>query len=148
MTTGVFNANLMPVMTVIPDATKRRLEPQYTSSQSISRSQSPGQHTGNQQPSSSNTPASATSSSIRDGRLLPSRDVTDQNFDNAYVDFIMYCNPSIPLDVDTTELRKIFRAPPKSDGNNFSTFTLFQLIRKLETKEIKTVQNPFFYSHS
>lgn len=39
---------------------------------------------------------------------------------------------------DSAELRRIFRAPPKSDGKSFSTFTLFQLIRKLENKEIKT----------
>jgi hypothetical protein len=50
----------------------------------------------------------------------------------------MYCNPAVPLDTDTIELRKIFRAPPKSDGKTFSTFTLFQLIRKLDQKEIKT----------
>jgi protein-tyrosine phosphatase len=54
----------------------------------------------------------------------------------------MYCNPSVPLDTDTTELRKIFRAPPKSDGNVFSTFTLFELIQKLELKEIKTWEPP------
>jgi len=50
----------------------------------------------------------------------------------------MYCNPSVPLDTDTAELRKVFRSPPKSDGKTFSTFTLFELIRKLEEKEIKT----------
>lgn len=71
-------------------------------------------------------------------RALPDRTVTDENFDDAYVDFIFYCNPSIPLDTDTSELRKIFRAPPKSDGNQFSTFTLFELIKRLELKEIKT----------
>lgn len=71
-------------------------------------------------------------------RVLPDRSVTDETLDDAYVDFIMYCNPSVPLDTDTTELRKIFRAPPKSDGNLFSTFTLFELIRKLELKELKT----------
>jgi hypothetical protein len=71
-------------------------------------------------------------------RNLPNRSVTDENFDDAYVAFIMYCNPTIPLDTDTTELRKILRTPPKSDGKNFNTFTLFELIRKLEEKEIKT----------
>jgi hypothetical protein len=71
-------------------------------------------------------------------RTLPSRDVTDQNFDDAYVAFIMYCNPSVTSDTDTSELKKIFRAPPKSDGKSFSTFTLFELIRKLENKELKT----------
>ncbi|KAH8593669.1 ARS binding protein 2-domain-containing protein [Bisporella sp. PMI_857] len=50
----------------------------------------------------------------------------------------MYCNPTVALDTDTAELRKIFRLPPKSDGKTFNTFTLFELIRKLEYKEIKT----------
>jgi len=71
-------------------------------------------------------------------RNLPNRAVTDNDFDDSYVSFIMYCNPSVPLDTDTAELRKVFRSPPKSDGKTFSTFTLFELIRKLEEKEIKT----------
>jgi hypothetical protein len=50
----------------------------------------------------------------------------------------MYCNPSIPLDTDTTELRKSFRTPPKSDGKSFSTFSLFGKIGELDRKEIKT----------
>ncbi|RAL66312.1 hypothetical protein DID88_005982 [Monilinia fructigena] len=52
--------------------------------------------------------------------------------------FIMYCNPAVASGTDSAELRKIFRAPPKSDNKSFSTFTLFELIRKLENKEIKT----------
>ena len=84
-------------------------------------------------------PPESTPTVARPGhRLLPDRAVTDENFDDAYVDFIFYCNPSIPLDTDTAELRKIFRAPPKSDGKQFSTFMLFELITKLELKEIKT----------
>jgi hypothetical protein len=71
-------------------------------------------------------------------RALPSIEVTDESLDNAYVDFILYCNPAIPINVDTTELRKGFRAPPKSDGKSFSPFVLFGLISKLEAKEIKT----------
>lgn len=71
-------------------------------------------------------------------RALPSLEVTDESFDNAYVDFILYCNPSVSMDVDTAELRKGFRSPPKSDGKNFSPFVLFGLISKLEAKEIKT----------
>jgi hypothetical protein len=60
------------------------------------------------------------------------------NIDDAYVDFIMYCNPTVALDTDTTELRKTFRSPPKSDGKSFSPFILFQLIQKLEQKQLKT----------
>jgi len=82
--------------------------------------------------------ASTFESSELADRLLPSYDVADDTFDDAYVAFIFYCNPSIPLDTDTSELRRAFRSPPKSDGKNFSTFTLFELIRKLEMKEIKT----------
>ena len=71
-------------------------------------------------------------------RNLPSRDVEDGTLDDAYVQFIMYCNPSVPLDVDTAELRKGFRNPPKSDGKSFSPFRLYELISKLELAEIKT----------
>jgi hypothetical protein len=35
-------------------------------------------------------------------------------------------------------LREAFRTPPKSGGKSFSTFALFGLIQKLETKELKT----------
>lgn len=71
-------------------------------------------------------------------RVMPSREVNDDSVDEAYVNFILYCNPSISADVDTTELRKGFRSPPKSDGKSFSPFVLFGLISKLEAKEIKT----------
>lgn len=73
-----------------------------------------------------------------EARTLPSRDVTDQNIDDAYVAFIFYCNPNVPNFVDTTELRKTFRSPPRSDGKSFSIFTLWELIRKFDNKEVKT----------
>lgn len=82
--------------------------------------------------------ASTFTSSEMVERVLPSYDVSDDTFDDAYVVFIFYCNPAIPLDTDTLELRRAFRSPPRSDGKNFSTYTLFELIRKLEMKEIKT----------
>jgi ARS binding protein 2 len=71
-------------------------------------------------------------------RELPSREVTDESIDDAYVSFIMYCNPNVPVTADTSELRKAFRAPPRSDGKNFSIFVLWELIRKLDNKELKT----------
>lgn len=71
-------------------------------------------------------------------RSLPSRNVTDETLDDAYVAFILYCNPSVPLDCDTAELRKAFRLPPKSDGKTFNVHELLQLIDKLEQKQIKT----------
>lgn len=71
-------------------------------------------------------------------RTLPSPNIDASTIDDAYVQFIMYCNPSIPLTTDTAELRKGFRSMPKTDGNCFDTFTLFELIKKLEAKEIET----------
>jgi hypothetical protein len=71
-------------------------------------------------------------------RLLPSRQLTDETIDDAYVTFILYCNPNVPMSTDTSELRKIFRSPPRSDGKSFSIFTLWELIRKLDRKELKT----------
>ena len=71
-------------------------------------------------------------------RSLPNKDVTEENIDTAYAEFIMYCNPSIPQDVETDELKRGFRNPPRSDGNSFSPWTLFNLLQKLEKKEIKT----------
>ncbi|EDU46631.1 conserved hypothetical protein [Pyrenophora tritici-repentis Pt-1C-BFP] len=71
-------------------------------------------------------------------RNPPARDVSDETIDDAYAAFILYCNPNFPTTIDTSELVKLFRTPPKSDGNAFSTWTLFELIRKFEAKEIKT----------
>lgn len=73
-----------------------------------------------------------------DHRALPSREVTDETIDDAYVAFIMYCNPNVPASADSSELRKTFRAPPRSDGKNFSIYVLWELIRKLDRKELKT----------
>lgn len=73
-----------------------------------------------------------------DHRVLPSREVTDETIDDAYVTFIMYCNPNVPASADPSELRKTFRAPPRSDGKNFSIYVLWELIRKLDRKELKT----------
>ncbi|KAF7956707.1 hypothetical protein EAE96_004037 [Botrytis aclada] len=84
------------------------------------------------------SPLGNSSPSHQNSRSLPSREVTDENFDDAYVGFIMYCNPAVASDTDTAELKRIFRAPPKSDNKSFSTFVLFELICKLENKEIKT----------
>ena len=71
-------------------------------------------------------------------RELPLRQVDDTSIDSAYVQFIMYCNPSIPAKCDTSELKKGFRTPPKSDGKTFSPYSLFGLISRLEAKDIKT----------
>jgi hypothetical protein len=124
-------------MPVIPEAVKRRMERQYAPTATLEphHGQSNASN-GHEQTLPARPPAG--SSKDGSGRSLPPRTATDETLDDTYVAFIMYCNPSIPLDTDTAELRKIFRAPPKSDGKSFSTFTLFELIRKLELKEIKT----------
>ncbi|KAF2491300.1 hypothetical protein BU16DRAFT_468295, partial [Lophium mytilinum] len=75
---------------------------------------------------------------VPNDRSAPSRDVADDTIDDAYAAFILYCNPSFPPSTNTSELTKAFRIPPKSDGKSFSTWSLFELIRKLDLKEIKT----------
>lgn len=81
---------------------------------------------------------SVESASAQPDRVLPSREVTESSIEDAFVSFILYCNPLVDLGVSTTELRKGFRAPPRSDGKTFSTINLFKLIKKLEEKELKT----------
>ncbi|KAH8878981.1 hypothetical protein GQ53DRAFT_55589 [Thozetella sp. PMI_491] len=71
-------------------------------------------------------------------RSLPDRAVASGTIEAAYVKFILYCNPGVPTDTSTVALREAFQTPPKSGGKTFSTFTLFELIGQLETKELKT----------
>ncbi|KAL2147961.1 hypothetical protein VTI28DRAFT_16 [Corynascus sepedonium] len=80
-------------------------------------------------------PPSQSSSSPR---TLPDRGVNDRSIEDAYVAFILYCNPAVPAETDSTALREAFRTPPKSGGKSFSTYTLFELIKQLESKELKT----------
>ncbi|GKT47014.1 ARS-binding protein 2 [Colletotrichum spaethianum] len=84
-------------------------------------------------------PSTTTSSAVSVVRpALPDRDVTAETIEDAYVGFVLYCNPAVPPETDAAALREAFRVPPKSGGKSFSTFTLFRLIKQLETKEIKT----------
>ena len=71
-------------------------------------------------------------------RQLPPRDdvSTEEVLEDAYVKFVLYCNPAYPLDVDTGKLKELFNSSPKSDGKSFSMCRLYDLIRKLEAKEI------------
>lgn len=71
-------------------------------------------------------------------RSLPSKDVSPETITDAFVSFILYCNPNFPLDVDTTTLRTNFQSPPKSDNKDFETYRLFELLQKFDSKEIKT----------
>ncbi|KAH8820495.1 ARS binding protein-like protein Abp2 [Xylogone sp. PMI_703] len=129
---------------IIPEATKRYWEQKYApTNPSPGSVQSPVQKGISVLGRKISLEAMASVSRPEEGvqtqrRSLPSRDVTDETIDDAYVTFIFYCNQTIPMDADTTELRKTFRSPPRSDGKLFNTFTLFELIRKLELKEIKT----------
>ncbi|KAL6705344.1 hypothetical protein ACN47E_006993 [Coniothyrium glycines] len=75
---------------------------------------------------------------VPDDRHPPSRHVSDETINDAYASFVLYCNPNFPTSIDTAELVKLFRTPPKSDGNAFSIWTLYELIRKFDAKEIKT----------
>ena len=77
-------------------------------------------------------------STVPTDRALPDRDVSDENIANAYAAFILYCNPSFQAETDTAELKKAFRTPPKSEGKSFSIYSLYELIRRLDAKEIKT----------
>lgn len=69
---------------------------------------------------------------------LPDRNVTAVTIEDAYVRFIFYCNPALPLDLDTEQLRDAFRNPPRSGGKTFSTFVIFELVRSFYNKEIRT----------
>lgn len=136
------------VPTMIPEATNRRLESKYAPIEPQGGEQYIQSHNQTSCPNSldrmiperpiQSSSLGNPSPNQQNHRSLPSREVTDENFDDAYVGFIMYCNPAVASDTDSAELRRIFRAPPKSDNKSFSTFTLFQLIRKLESGEIKT----------
>ncbi|KAK3944497.1 ARS binding protein 2-domain-containing protein [Diplogelasinospora grovesii] len=71
-------------------------------------------------------------------RRLPDRNVTADSIEEAYVGFILCCNPGVSGETDTAALREAFQNPPKSGGKSFSTFALFELLKKLESKELKT----------
>ncbi|KAK4205746.1 ARS binding protein 2-domain-containing protein [Triangularia verruculosa] len=69
---------------------------------------------------------------------LPDRQVNASNIEDAYVDFILHCNPCVPPGTDTTALREAFRALPKSGGKSFSPYLLFDLIKQFDTKQLRT----------
>ncbi|MCJ1307312.1 hypothetical protein MMC25_000958 [Agyrium rufum] len=71
-------------------------------------------------------------------RTLPSTDPTKESQEDGYVQFIFYCNPSIPTTTDTTALRRGFKSVPRADGKEFDPWTLFLLIRRLHNQEINT----------
>lgn len=102
-----------------------------------------GQH---RQPSSSLSPQISNATPVPSAppgftptdRALPAKNVTADTITDAYVAFVLYCNPKFDLDVDTTTLSLNFQTPPKSDNKDFEIYRLFELIEKFDTKEIKT----------
>ncbi|KAI1912954.1 hypothetical protein LOZ64_004279 [Ophidiomyces ophidiicola] len=92
------------------------------------------------------SPALSLPSQMRHGELLqsiesrppPSRDFEEPTIDDAYINFIFYCNPDIPTTKNTAELRRIFRSPPRSDGKTFNIYDLWMLIQKFNRKELRT----------
>ncbi|CAG8725575.1 12593_t:CDS:1, partial [Ambispora leptoticha] len=48
-------------------------------------------------------------------RGLPQKDVTRANIADRYLEFILYCNPSAPSDLDVSSLIRSFNSVPKSD---------------------------------
>ncbi|KAK9324692.1 ARS binding protein 2-domain-containing protein [Lipomyces orientalis] len=71
---------------------------------------------------------------------IPTLDETTPigDIEDAYVQFILYCNPALQLDVDAADLRRAFRNVPKSDGKAFEVNRLLVLLRQFETGEIRT----------
>ncbi|CAG8587190.1 14970_t:CDS:2 [Gigaspora rosea] len=88
--------------------------------------------------SNSSVPTFSTSSTNVPRRNLPQKDVNQDNIADRYVEFILYCNPSAPSDLDVSSLIRSFSAVPKSDGKTFETWVLFQLVSKHHSGEIKT----------
>ncbi|KAF4123880.1 ARS binding protein 2 [Geosmithia morbida] len=69
---------------------------------------------------------------------LPDRNVTPDTLEDAFVSFIFYCNPAIPWGSDATALREAFRTPPKNGGKSFDTAVIYDLVKRLYAKDIKT----------
>ncbi|KAK4550702.1 hypothetical protein LTR36_000281 [Oleoguttula mirabilis] len=125
--------------------------PQHLHPHGLARQPSPDRRISSEMPGSMQPPSSASprmnrSTPVRASpgpfkptdRALPGYGVAAGTISDAYVVFILYCNPHFPLDVDTATLRTNFNSPPKSDSKNFETYRLFELIQKFDAKEIKT----------
>lgn len=82
------------------------------------------------------SPAASPESAIH--CTLPARHVTADTIEDAYVCFIFYCNPALPPSCVTTCLRESFRNPPRSGGKSFSTYTVFELVQRFYSAEIRT----------
>ncbi|KAF4553964.1 putative ARS-binding protein [Elsinoe fawcettii] len=75
------------------------------------------------------------------GRVLPGREVNQDNITDAYVQFILFCNPAYPNDIDTAGLRDLFNKPPSSNQKSFEVFDIYVLFKRLnEFDGIRTWQ--------
>ena len=84
-------------------------------------------------------PALAFTTSSSPPRDLPSKNrLAADNFEDAYVQFIFYCNPALSTSLSTTELRRGFNAVPRADGKSFEIFALFRLVERFERGEVGT----------
>lgn len=78
-------------------------------------------------------PNNSRSSNSKPRRALPSRDPTVASFDDDYFQFILYCNPDVPVpasfeDPLTAELRCIIHNTPAHDNKTFAPYMLFSAI--------------------
>ena len=71
-------------------------------------------------------------------RALPDKEVMAETIEDAYVQFIWYCNPMLASTYSTDELRRGFGSVPRADGKTFQTWSLFELVKRLERGEIAT----------
>jgi hypothetical protein len=69
-------------------------------------------------------------------RVLPSKNVNPDTFEDAYISFILYCNPALPQDCDVDSLREAFSVPPRSQGKDFSPWLVFDKVKLFYDKEI------------
>lgn len=118
----------------------QRLQPQHTRQGRFPSSESASMQPPSNASPRMNSPSPGPAFSYKPtDRSLPPRNVTAETVADAYVNFILYANPSFPLDVDTSTLKTTFETGlPKSDNKDFEVFRLFELIQKFDSKEIKT----------
>ncbi|ROV89099.1 hypothetical protein VMCG_09844 [Cytospora schulzeri] len=109
-----------------------------STSTSTSRSTPIRTTNNNNNNNNTNTTTTTTNTTTTTRRSLPPRKARSDTIEDAYVQFILYCNPGVPPGTDTAALREAFRVPPKSGGKSFSTHALFGLIRQFQNKEIRT----------
>ncbi|KAE9991550.1 hypothetical protein EG327_011514 [Venturia inaequalis] len=132
--------NLQPAPTThtLSHDANRHLHHQYYQDQSHDRHslatpQTPSQHQSPQ--FTTLAPALPRHTFLPQDRSLPDRNVTEANIADAYIAFILYCNPCFPLSVDTTRLRKRFVELPASEGVRHNIFLLYNLIGRHEAKD-------------